>query len=174
MSEAELSKLSGLQKALLKKGLEAHCARALDHVYRIEPEGSFGIKTMLKEVEDRRERARRRASAGRSIERSMGRGHLESCSWGRWRLTANGVTAARKLFPETKELTYQAAQVGLPFDPCQPRGHVSMRPRKAELVQVLVLQIPAFLKQRFTIGESASQKAHILQSDLEFTVMTSR
>jgi hypothetical protein len=34
MSEAELKGLSRPQKALLKKGLEAHCVRALDYVLR--------------------------------------------------------------------------------------------------------------------------------------------
>jgi hypothetical protein len=105
VSEAVLSKLSRLQKVILKKGLEAHCMRALDHVYGIEPEGSFGIKGMLKEAEDRRERASRRAGAGRSIERLIGRGLLESCEWGRWRLTPGGVKTARKLYPEIKDLT---------------------------------------------------------------------
>ena len=105
VSEAELSRLSRLQKALLKKGLEAHCMRALDHLYGIEPEGSFGIKGMLKEVEDRRERASRRAAAGRSLERLIERGFLESCGRGSWRLTPSGVKAARKLYPDIKELT---------------------------------------------------------------------
>jgi hypothetical protein len=105
MIEAELSKLSSLQKALLKKGLEAHCVRALDIAFGIEGPGSFGIRTMLKEVEDRRVRAERRAVAGRSLERLIGRGLLESCWWGSWRLTASGVKVAKKLYPEVKELS---------------------------------------------------------------------
>jgi hypothetical protein len=105
VSEAELKGLSRLQKALLKKGLEAHCVGALDHVYGIEPEGSFGIKTMMKSFEDPKERARRRAAAGRSIERLIGRRLLESCSRGSWRLTRGGLEAARKLYPEMRELS---------------------------------------------------------------------
>ena len=93
--------------------------RALDHVYGIEPEGSFGIKGMLKEVEDRRERASRRAGAGRSLERLIERGLLESCGRGSWRLTPSGVKAARKLYPDIKELTakelerHNALRVGI-------------------------------------------------------------
>jgi hypothetical protein len=105
VSEAELKGLSRLQKALLKKGLEAHCVRALDQVYGIEPEGSFGIKGMLKEVEDQQERASRRAGASRSLERLIERGLLACCGRGSWRLTPSGVKAARKLYPDIKELT---------------------------------------------------------------------
>jgi hypothetical protein len=105
MSEAELSKLSRLQKALLKKGLEAHCVRALDIAYGIEGPGSFGIATMMKEVEDRRERARRRAAAGKSIDRLIGRGLLESCGRGSWRLTSIGFQAGKKLYPGVRELS---------------------------------------------------------------------
>ena len=40
-----------------------------------------------------------------TIERLCQRGLLESCEWGRWRLTASGLEAARRLYPEITELS---------------------------------------------------------------------
>jgi hypothetical protein len=60
---------------------------------------------LMKSFEGRKERARRRAAAGRSIERLIERGLLESCSRGSWRLTPSGVQAARKLYPGVRELS---------------------------------------------------------------------
>jgi hypothetical protein len=66
------------------------CGRLITF-YGIEPEGSFGIKGMLKEVEDQQERASRRAGASRSLERLIERGLLACCGRGSWRLTPSGL-----------------------------------------------------------------------------------
>jgi hypothetical protein len=54
---------------------------------------------------------------------------------------------------------YAVVQVGLQFNPLPgARARIEERARKAELVQVLILQIPAFLKQRFTMVKALPRK----------------
>ena len=68
---------------------------------------------------------------------------------------------------------YAVVQVGLQFNPLPAaRARIEGRTRKAELVQTGFAKFSRF-ETAIYHGESASQKAHILQSDLEFTVMTS-
>jgi restriction endonuclease Mrr len=102
-----LSGLSELQKKLLKMALEAHYRMPLNVTYG---DSGFGIKPMMRKIENRKERARRRAAAGLSIARLIRRGLLESCSRGRWRLSKRGVAIAKKLHPEIKEPTAQEVE----------------------------------------------------------------
>ena len=100
MSEAELSTLSPLQRRLLKAGLMAHWREAADNVFHVRDPGCFAITAIMKQIENRRERACRRAAAGRALARLIHRGLLETCSRGAWRLTRAGLEAARKVHPE--------------------------------------------------------------------------
>jgi len=100
MSEAELSTLSPLQRRLLKAGLMAHWREAADNVFHVRDPGCFAITAIMKQIENRRERACRRAAAGRALARLIRRGLLETCSRGAWRLTRAGLEAARKVHPE--------------------------------------------------------------------------
>jgi hypothetical protein len=54
----------------------------------------------MKEIVDRKERATRRAATGRALARLIGRGLLQSCLRGAWRLTRAGVTTSRRIFPD--------------------------------------------------------------------------
>jgi hypothetical protein len=60
---------------------------------------------MVKEIEDRRVRATRRAAIGRSLARLVRRGLLESCSRGYWQPSKRGLRVARQVFPEIRPLT---------------------------------------------------------------------
>src|SRR6266404_5599266 len=98
--------LSVLQRSLLKDGLLSHYhTRPLDLALRLPDPGCFGLKEIMIEFKDRRERAAKRAAAGLSIARLTGRGLLECCSRGHWRLTRAGVALARRLFPKIKPPT---------------------------------------------------------------------
>jgi hypothetical protein len=56
----------------------------------------------MKLFKDRRERARHRAAAGRSIARLIERGLLECPGRGRWKLTPAGLALAQKLDPDVQ------------------------------------------------------------------------
>jgi hypothetical protein len=92
--------LSASQRGLLKQALVAHYRRPLDIACQSPEPGCFRL--YLDDIGERRERARARASAGRSLARLIKRGLLESCSRGRWRLTHRGLSLARALYPEIK------------------------------------------------------------------------
>src|SRR5690348_14372188 len=73
--------LSPLQRSLLKDGLFSHYyTRPLQLALRLPEPGCFGLKELMTEFKDRRERACRRAAAGLSIPRLIKRGLLECCS----------------------------------------------------------------------------------------------
>ena len=113
MSVATLDNLSALQKKLLRDALKAHYCKPFRQG---EDSGCFGVRTFgrisgpedftLKRrkasKEERRQRASLRAAAGRAVARLIGRGLLECCSRGRWRLTKRGLKVARGLWPELK------------------------------------------------------------------------
>jgi hypothetical protein len=102
-----LSDLSDVQKKLLKEALQAHYRKALAVAFGLEDPGCFGVKVMMRRIEDRKERARRRAAAGLSIARLIRRGLLASCSRGKWCLTRAGVVMARRLYPEIQPMSKQ-------------------------------------------------------------------
>jgi hypothetical protein len=69
--------LSVLQRSLLKNGLLSdYRSRPLQLALRLPEAGCFGLKEIMTEFKDRRERARRRAAAG-----SQSRGSLNAGSW---------------------------------------------------------------------------------------------
>jgi hypothetical protein len=78
MSTTELSTLSALEKKLLKTGLRAHYREAADNVFGARDAGCFAVTTMMKEIVDRKERATRRAAAGRALARLIGRGFCKA------------------------------------------------------------------------------------------------
>jgi hypothetical protein len=61
--------------------------------------------SLWESCDDRRERAQRRAAAGRAIKRLIRRGLLEGRSRGKWRLSKAGVALARRLYPQIKPVT---------------------------------------------------------------------
>jgi len=99
--------MSALQRSLLRQGLMAYHCRPLDIACQLDEPGCFGLKAMMTNFEDRRERASRRAGAGLSIARLIKRGFLESCARGRWRLTPAGLALARRLNPDLRPPTKQ-------------------------------------------------------------------
>jgi hypothetical protein len=97
--------ISLLQRSLLRYGLMAHYRTPLDLACRLPDVGSFRLRALMMEYEDRRERASRRAAAGLSLQRLVKRGFLKSCSRGHWRLTPTGLALARRLWPHVKPPT---------------------------------------------------------------------
>jgi restriction endonuclease Mrr len=97
-----LDNLSNSQKNLLRKGLLAHYREPADIACRSPDPGCFELKSAMAEIEDRKERATRRADQGRSIARLIKRGLVESCSRGKWRLPRAGFEIARELHPGVK------------------------------------------------------------------------
>jgi hypothetical protein len=97
--------MSALQRSLLRVGLMAYYRTPLDLACGMDQPGCFGLKAMMRDFEDRRERASRRAAAGLSIARLIKRGLLESHARGHRRLTPIGLKAARALYPEIKPST---------------------------------------------------------------------
>jgi hypothetical protein len=87
----------------------------------------------MKQFKDRRVRASRRAAAGLSIARLIKRGLLERCSRGRWRLTAEGLPAARRLCPDFKLPTKRKLA-----------GNIALR----QAIQSLENDRPAFFGKR--------------------------
>jgi hypothetical protein len=83
----------------------AYYRTPLDLACQLDDPGCFGLKAMITDSEDRRERASRRAAAGLSIARLVARGLLEHCARGRWRLTPAGVELAAALHPEVQPLS---------------------------------------------------------------------
>jgi hypothetical protein len=108
--------LSPLQQALLKRGLFWYYRTPLDEARGIPFPGSFWIRSLMRKVKDRAERHRRRAAAGLSLHRLTGRGLLEHCSRGSWRLTPAGVKLASGLYPEIKPLTKEQVEEQLARD----------------------------------------------------------
>ncbi len=100
-------RLSALQRRLLRYGLMAHYRAPLDLACGLEEPGCFGLKGLMTDFEDRRERASRRSAAGLSIARLTRRGLLERCARGSWRLTLSGFKVARRLNPQSKPPTKQ-------------------------------------------------------------------
>jgi hypothetical protein len=98
--------LSELQRSLLHDGLLAYYrSRPLDLACGLPDPGHFGLKEIMTQYKDRRERARRRAAAGLAVKRLINRGLLERCSRGSWCLSRAGVALARCLYPELKPIT---------------------------------------------------------------------
>jgi hypothetical protein len=104
MNANALDDLSVLQKGLLGTALMAHYRIPVDIACRSEDPGCFELKSSMAGIDNLRERASRRAAAGRSIERLVRRGFLECCSRGHWRLTRRGFKVARALHPEVSPL----------------------------------------------------------------------
>jgi hypothetical protein len=120
-SELKLpSKLSVLQKKLLKNALMAHCRTPLDLADRNEDPGCFTVRTVGRappdpeifslrwkkaNKEERRKNASLRAAAGLSVRRLVTRGLVERCSRGKWRLTAKGVAVAQQFYPEIQPMS---------------------------------------------------------------------
>jgi hypothetical protein len=108
-------KLASLQEALLKRGLHAYYRAPLDIACHLDNPGCFGLKSMMRDFENRRVRATRRAAAGLSIARLIKKGLLQCYSRGHWRLSAAGLAVARRLYPEVKAPTERqpAADIAL-------------------------------------------------------------
>jgi hypothetical protein len=91
--QSQTRKLSALQRKLLREALR----RSRRRDGEVEP-GSFGVQSMMSQIEDGQVRARKRAAAGLSIARLIKRGLLERCcTRGRWRLTETGIEVAKVL-----------------------------------------------------------------------------
>lgn len=106
--------LSAQQKDILKDGLRAHYRRPMDIMEGLADPGCFGVGEgrsididtgRLLPILDHKAREVRRTSKARAVARLIGRGLLECGSrTRRWRLTANGVTVAKKLHPELQPM----------------------------------------------------------------------
>jgi hypothetical protein len=83
----------------------AYYRTPLDLACQLDDPGCFGLKAMITDSEDRRERASRRAAAGVSIARLIKRGLLEWRVRGTWRLTPAGLKVARRLYPDLRHPT---------------------------------------------------------------------
>jgi hypothetical protein len=81
------TRLSGLQRTLLHRGLEA----------RREGNEAFDLKGLWSLVPERLHRDRCRIAASLSLKRLIKRGLLERCGYGQYRLTQTGVQTARRL-----------------------------------------------------------------------------
>jgi hypothetical protein len=122
--KASLDSLSALQKRLLEKGLRAYYWMESDLASGARDPGCFGLREgtgtdketgLPLKIRDHRKRANRRAAAGHAVARLVDRGLVESCGWGKWKLTASGFKAAQGMFPLVKRPTKQeiAGQIGL-------------------------------------------------------------
>ena len=90
MRTTELDKLSAIQKAA-EDSVDGALPQTGGYLFGVRDPGCFAVTGMMKEIVDRRERATRRAAAGRALARLIGRGLLASCSRGSWRLTPRRV-----------------------------------------------------------------------------------
>src|SRR5262249_4790540 len=95
-------KLSKAQRELLREGLRGYAMRPFHLVHGKFAPGSFELKGMMSQFEDRRVRASKRAAAGLAIVRLVKRGLLERCARGRWRLSSAGLEVALRLEPDFK------------------------------------------------------------------------
>ena len=100
MNKSELGRLSVLQKKLLKDGLRAHWRAPVDLACGSDEVGCFRLS--LSGIEDRHQRAIRRAASARAAARLIKRGLVERTGWGRWRLTPRGLKVAKALWPLLK------------------------------------------------------------------------
>jgi hypothetical protein len=160
--EPQTRKLSSLQRKLLREALRGYARRELHLIHGAFEPGSFELKSMMSQFKEGERRASARAAAGLSIARLIGRGLLECCARGRWRLTQNGLEVALRLNPDFNLPTAEELAPEIEFAKAISANPWCIRDKRRKARRTL-------LRHRKQLAQNAARTAEPQMPDPEYS-----